>query len=136
MAEEMYNANDEFCEEIEARLLQLGYEVKEGDADAILFAADRTQERIENLCNQNKIPDELALRSVDMACGEFLTGKMISGGLESYTENDGSLIKTVSEGDTSVTYRDRKSNLQRIEEFIKGLCGNDSEIICCRRLKW
>ncbi len=134
MAEENTGRNDEFCEEITARLLQLGYEVEESDENALLFAANRTEERIKNLCNLNKIPEELEFKAVDMACGEFLSGKMVSGELGAYAEYGGRFIKTVAEGDTSVTYS--SDAMQRTEAFIKKLCGNDSEIICCRRLKW
>ena len=136
MSEDNNGRTDEFCEEIRSRLLQLGYEVAESDEEALDFAADRTVERIKNLCNTDRIPDTLELKAVDMACGEFLSGKMVFGGLDSYIESDGKLIKTISEGDTSVTYMERKSCAQRIEEFIAALCGNDSEIISCRRLKW
>lgn len=126
--------NDEFCEQIEARLLQLGYEINEDDRDALVFAANRTEERIKNLCNQNRIPDELELKAVDMACGEFLSGKLVSGEMSAYMECGGRLIKTVAEGDTSVTYTD--SAAQGRERFVKALCGSDSEVICCRRFKW
>ncbi len=134
MAGDNLSRNDEFCEEITARLLQLGYEIEEGDGEALLFAANRTEERIKNLCNVYRIPDELEFKAVDMACGEFLSGKMVSGELGAYTEYGGRLIKTVAEGDTSVTYSD--DAMKNTENFIKALCGSDSEIICCRRLKW
>ncbi|MBQ9518970.1 MAG: hypothetical protein IJR59_03645, partial [Firmicutes bacterium] len=105
-----------------------------GDASALLFAANRTEERIKNLCNLGKIPDELEFKAVDMACGEFLSGKMVSGELGAYTQYGGRLVKTVAEGDTSVTYAD--DAMKNTEIFIKELCGSDSEIIRCRKIKW
>ena len=58
------------------------------------------------------------------------------GGLDSYDETDGRLIKTIAEGDTSVTYAERKSCAQRLESFIDTLCLTDSEIIRFRKFKW
>ena len=123
-------------EEIKARLEQLGYETAEGDNAALRFALKRTEERINNLCNTNEVPDELYYKGIDMACGEFLGGRMMLGGLDSYDETDGRLIKTIAEGDTSVTYLERKSCAQRLESFIDTLCLTDSEIIRFRKFKW
>lgn len=123
-------------QEVKARLEQLGYEVTQSDEDAIEYAADSIQERIRNLCNQSEVPDELYYKSIDMACGAFLSGKMLLGGLDEYDESNGRLIKTISEGDTTVTYAEKKSCAKRVEELVNSLSVSDGEIICWRRLKW
>lgn len=124
-------------EEVIARLEALGYEIREGDEAALLFAANRTEEKIKNYCNVSEIPDGLHFKAVDMACGDFLNAKSSLGQLSGYAAADGRLIKTVSEGDTTVTYQDSTAAAE-LRSFIDGLCGAaaDSELIKYRKLCW
>ena len=110
-------------EEIIARLAQLGYDVTEGDMPALLFAQSRAEEIIKNACNVSEVPEGLRYKAVDMACGEFLNAKYKTGQLSGYTAADDRLVKTVSEGDTTVTYQDSTA-ASDMSEFIGGLCGN------------
>lgn len=117
--------------EVKDRLLQLGYEAKEGDDTALLFCISRTEEHIKNVCNISEIPEELYYKGIDMVCGEFLGVK-----LEGYgTEND-RLIKTITEGDTTVTYQDGVDRVKKLIDFINGLRGNDAELYSFRKMRW
>ena len=85
-------------EEIKARLEQLGYETAEGDNAALRFALKRTEERINNLCNTNEVPDELYYKGIDMACGEFLGGRMMLVGDDLFVTNTKRLKNGIKEG--------------------------------------
>ena len=124
-------------EEIKLRLAELGYEVTEGDEAAILFAACRTEEKIKNACNTAEIPEGLRYKAVDMACGEFLNAKKATGQLTEYAAVGERLVKTVSEGDTTVTYQDGTA-AEDISVFISGLCcaASDAEFARYRKLVW
>ena len=121
--------------DITDRLVQLGYEVKEGDEAALLFALGQTEERIKNICNVSEIPDGLFYKAVDMACGSFLGMLNMTGQLSGYTASDGRLIKTVTEGDTTVTYQDSTA-ASDLSEFLNALSLADSELIKYRKLCW
>ena len=122
--------------DITDRLVQLGYEVKEGDEAALLFALGQTEEKIKNICNVSEIPDGLFYKAIDMACGSFLGMMNMTGQLSGYSVSGGErLIKTVSEGDTTVTYQD-SSAASDLSEFLNALSLADSELIKYRKLCW
>lgn len=124
-------------EEVKERLDELGYEIREGDDVALLFCIGKVEEHIKNFCNITKVPKELYFMSIDMACGEFLKAKLATGGLDGYGIADNRLIKSISEGDTSVAYSDVKTDAYTaMDGFIKGLIGNESDLYCFRRLRW
>lgn len=124
-------------EAVKDRLKQLGYEVKEGDNTALLFCIGRVEEHIKNICNVENVPDELYFKSIDMACGEFLKTKLSIGELEGYSVTDNRLIKTISEGDTTVTYQDvKKDSYTALSDFIGELTVTDSELYSFRKMRW
>ena len=124
-------------EEIIARLAQLGYTVQEGDMAALLFAQNRVDEKIKNICNVSEVPEGLHYKAVDMVCGEFLNAKYKTGQLSGYAAADDRLVKTVSEGDTTVTYQD-STVAADLSAFIGGLCGaaDEAELVRYRKLVW
>ncbi len=124
-------------EAVKDRLKQLGYEVKEGDKTALLFCIGRVEEHIKNVCNVENVPDELYFKSIDMVCGEFLKTKLSIGELEGYSVTDNRLIKTISEGDTTVTYQDtKKDGYTALSDFIGELTVTDSELYSFRKMRW
>lgn len=121
--------------DITDRLVQLGYEVKEGDEAALLFALGQTEEKIKNICNVSEIPDGLFYKAVDMACGSFLGMLNMTGQLSGYAAADGRLIKTVTEGDTTVTYQDSTA-ASDLSAFLSSLSIPDGELIKYRKFCW
>ena len=53
--------------DIKERLLQLGISVAPEQEEAVLFAQNKTEEHIKNVCNIDCIPDELMYLAIDMA---------------------------------------------------------------------
>lgn len=122
--------------EVKERLEWLGYVVSESDEVALQFCIDRTEEHIKNVCNLDELPDELKYKAVDMVCGVFLGNLSELNRLEGYAAEDNRLIKSITEGDTTVTYQDSEDRSACIKALINGLKGDESELYSFRRLRW
>lgn len=123
------------------RLKQLGYTVTENDHDQIDFELEKTLNYVMNYCNITSItniPKILDPRIIDRVCAYFLYNKKNSGSLEGF--NYETVIKSIKEGDTTVTYavgqgEDTPEN--RFDAFVKQLeRGFDKWITPHRRLRW
>lgn len=120
------------------RLKQLGYTVTESDYDQIDFELEKIINYVMNYCNITVIPKILNKRIVDRVCADFLYNKKNSGSLEGF--NYETVIKSIKEGDTTVTYavgqgEDTPEN--RFDAFVKQLeRGFDKWITPHRRLRW
>lgn len=126
---------------LEERLGSLGYTVTEADAFALGFVSDKVEKKVIDDCGiydpieqKLKIPDELHEVTVDMAAGEFLMTKKNIGQLEGF-DVDGA-IKTISEGDTSVTYQGQTAE-QKFDTLVGFLMASgQSRLIDHRKIKW
>ena len=120
------------------RLKQLGYTATEQDYDQIDFELQKTINYVMNYCNITVIPEILDHRINDRVCAYFLYNKKNSGSLEGF--NYETVIKSIKEGDTTVTYavgqgEDTPEN--RFDAFVKQLeRGFDKWITPHRRLRW
>lgn len=123
--------------EVKDRLAQLGYEMQEGDEVTLLFCISRVEEYIKNTCNVTEIPEGLHYKSIDMVCGEFLDTKLSIGQLEGYNVEDNRLIKSIAEGDTTVTYQDGAADsYTAMSEYISSLKAADAELYTYRKIRW
>lgn len=125
-------------EHIIDRLRQLGYLATQDDYEQIDFELNSTVNYVLNYCNITTIPDIIDPRIVDRVCSDFLYYKKNSGSLTGFNYDD--VIKSVKEGDTTVTYavgqgEDTPEN--RFDAFVKTLkTGFDKWITPYRRLRW
>lgn len=125
-------------EDVIKRLKQLGYTPKETDYEQIDFELEKTLNYVMNYCNITTIPEIVDPRIIDRACAYFLYNKKNSGSLEGF--NYDTVIKSIKEGDTTVTYavgqgEDTPEN--RFDAFVKQLeRGFDKWITPHRRLRW
>ena len=105
------------------RLKQLGYTATEADNEQIDFELTKIRNYvINNFTRSNSIPEILDPRIIDQVCCEFLFYKKNSGSLEGF--NYDNVIKSVKEGDTTITYavgqgEDTPEN--RFDAFVKSL---------------
>lgn len=114
------------------RLEELGYEVKGADSELLLFCKNKVENYIKNYCNLPAVPEGLIEIFIDRICGEFLFSKLRSGNLNPENFED-SEIKSISEGDVSVTFSD--SN--KTEKLIEGLLrSGGGELNCYRKIRW
>jgi hypothetical protein len=116
--------------DVKERLKQMSVELSENDDEAILFAVERTEEHIKNVCNIDYVPEELELLAVDMACGEFLQARLVADMLLSFDAKGA--LKAVTEGDVKLEYGGSDSN----EVLLKYLSRGENELYRFRRLCW
>lgn len=116
--------------DIKERLAQLGAQVEEADEEAILFAENKTCEHIKNVCNLDYVPDELECLAIDMACGEFLRDRLLSGMLGDF-DTVGAL-KAITEGDVKVEYDGGDS----IEGLLRFLSRGEADLYRFRKICW
>lgn len=127
-----------FRDDVIKRLKQLGYTATDADNDQIEFELNKTLNYVMNYCNITIIPEILDQRIIDRVCGEFLYYKKNSGSLEGF--NYDAVIKSIKEGDTTITYavgqgEDTPEN--RFDTFLKSLeRGFDKWCTPYRRLRW
>ena len=121
-----------------SRLKQLGYTAKDSDIDQIDFEILTFTNYTLNYCNISEIPEIIEPRLIDRICCDFLFYKKNSGSLEGF--NYDAVIKSVKEGDTTLTYavgqgEDTPEN--RFDAFVSRLeRGFDKWITPHRRLRW
>ena len=125
-------------EQVIKRLKQLGYVYTQEDNDQLEFELTKILNYVKNYCNITTIPEILDYRIIDRVCADFLYFKKNSGSLEGF--NYDAVIKSVKEGDTTLTYavgqgEDTPEN--RFDAFVKQLeRGFDKWITPHRRLRW
>lgn len=125
-------------ENIIDRLKQLGYTVVETDYEQINFQLNYVINYTLNYCNITEIPEIVEPRLIDRVCCDFLFYKKNSGTLDGF--NYDTVIKSIKEGDTTVTYavgsgEDTPEN--RFDSFVKKLeRGYDKWLVPHRRLRW
>lgn len=123
---------------VKDRLTMLGYTPKEQDTVAISYNINKAENKLKALTNQNKLPEGLQSVWVDMAAGYFLTDKKASGALADIY-NFSAPAKSISEGDTSVTFAiaDTGSAEDQFDAMLVKLVTPDDDIIVrYRRLLW
>lgn len=124
-------------EDVVIRLQCLGYDVSEGDSVTLENAVRETVHYIKAYCNIKEIPRELYDTAVDMAAGRVLRDKLATGsGVCGNIDFDDEGIKSVTEGDVSVTFSDSSGKTSRYENLIDSLCNKNDVLICYRRVRW
>ena len=88
---------------VTARLSALGYTVTETDSAALDYNIKKAETTLKVRTNQLEVPEGLFYVWADMAAGMFLTDKKASGALSEVYDFDAP-AKSISEGDTSVTF--------------------------------
>ena len=114
------------CEELRDRLFDLGFETEENEEKVLSEALKRAEQSIMNSCNTESVPYELRFTALDIAAGEYLLAA------RAYRE-DLRGIKSVSEGDISVTFEEGNTLDSIIDSLLEK--GRD-EILNYRRIKW
>lgn len=114
------------CEELKDRLFDLGFETDENEDDLLRAALQKAEQNIMSTCNCEKVPYELRFVALDMAAGEYL---LAACGREREEGN----VKSISEGDISVSFGDRTA----VEKVIDTLLTQGrEEMLSYRRIKW
>lgn len=119
------------------RLVSFGCTPTKDDVFSIAFGIQKVQNHILNLTNQETLPDGLFEIAVDMVCGEFLNVKYLSGKLEMDDLDFDGIVKSVSEGDTSVTFETNGQGEDKFRQLIAWLMdGKGCDFLCYRKMRW
>lgn len=132
----MPHLNDKFVADICNRLVTLGVVPDEDDVWLIYFTVQKVEADILNQTNQTEIPEGLFVVAVDMVCGEIIQTKYLSGKLCLSDLQFGEIAKTVTQGDTTVTFESGESDEVKIKRLIDCLIDKGSDLLCYRKLKW
>jgi hypothetical protein len=121
-------------EDIKQRLQSLGYTVVITDEWMIGFCKDKIENHIKNSCNMAEVPNGLQSVAVDMTCGEFLFGKKQSG--QSVGIDFESVVKQITEGDTTITFDTSASAEAKYDTLISYLMHSEVDFAAYRCIKW
>lgn len=121
-------------EDVTGRLKSFGYSVAKGDLFDLTFAVDKATNAIFNFCNIQEIPDELREVAIDMAAGEFLYTKK-QAGLLRMGDLFQAPMKSILEGDTTVTFGDGVTPEQRFDMMLDRML-RPAGLVRFRRLAW
>lgn len=118
-------------EKIAQRLKSFGYIVTTEDTWVIDFLIQKVENYIKNECNVDTVPEGLIETQIDMVCGEFLLMKKQTNSLGDMDVSEA--IKTIAEGDTTITFQSGMT----IDSFITYLMEKGKgDFSCYRKLKW
>lgn len=120
---------------VKTRLKMLGYEVIEDDTDELEYYIEKAESKFKSELNRTVLPEELSLEIADAAAGFFLSEREASGRLDGFdTER---AVKSITEGDTTVTYTDDITPKVRFDSLIKALTTiKPGTVSAYRRMAW
>ncbi len=128
-------------EELHELLKQCGYSNEEGkkaDESLLFFIVKDKKQEILNITHQKEFPSELVHIILRRAIGQFFYTKLQTNQLNLGENIDlGGIMTSIKEGDTSVSFAQGFSDLEKLNTFIDSLlhCG-EREILCFRKIKW
>ena len=119
------------------RLVFFGWQPTDADAWLIAFSVQKAANHVLNQTNQAVIPKGLVEIVVDMACGEILNAKYLSGQLDLENIDLNGIIQSVAEGDTTVTFSETGSDDEKIRGLLNWLIqGKGCDLLCYRKMRW
>ena len=126
----------DILDKVTERLAMLGYTAGESDSKGITYNIEKAEKDLKARTNLSEVPEGLSDVWIDMAAGMFLSDKKAIGGLgESYDFS--AAVKSVSEGDTSVTFGDAFTAEEQFDALLARMIEPDAErIIAVRKILW
>lgn len=132
---DIFSSTEPIYLSVRERLKTLGYEVVLEDSWLMGFAVQKVENYIKSSCNLDEIPEGLFTVEVDMVCGELLLAKKQSNQLSGF--NFEPAVRSVSEGDTSVSYATEETTSQQFGALLERMSHPDSgEFARYRRIQW
>lgn len=124
-------------DEVVTRLEVMGYTVTENDKIILKYVVQSCTDHILNATNLDEIPDGLHSQAVDMVCGLFIKEKKTTSPADLTGFDLGKAVKSISEGDTSVTYDGTKTDEERLDDLISDLIqACERDLVRYRVLTW
>ena len=100
---------------VSMRLSALGYDVKEDDDLVVEFLIALVENQIKAFTNLECVPEGLNYEWIDAVCAMFLKSHLANGKLEDVS----SIVKTIQEGDTSVTFDDSLTPEKQLIKYLE-----------------
>jgi hypothetical protein len=128
---------DSITENVVERLVSFGYVPMKTDSWLIAYSIKGTVNHVLNEINHQTVPDGLTEVVVDMACGEVLNAKFLSGQLDIDTLDLDGMIQSVKEGDTTVNFSADGSDEAKLKNLLSWLMkGKGCDLLCYRKMRW
>lgn len=123
---------------VKERLTDLGFSTDLKDEVLIKHSIDQVTNHIKIETNQYDIPDALITKAIDMVVGEYLYLKKVLGLLDITTLDFSTAIKSISEGDTNISFAISESDTVEVkfDKFVDSLRMPNINYSSFRRLKW
>lgn len=118
--------------DVKTRLKTFGYEATEDDEGAIEYLVNKVGEDILHWTNLGEVPEGLKYEWIDAVCGEFLQLYLGMGKLENVPQ----VVKSIREGDTTVTLAENMSAEAQLLTCIKSLQLSKSAMVRYRVMRW
>lgn len=118
-------------------LHEYGYNFQSSDSYILELFKDRVKESILNKTNQKELPNGLKNVYINRVIGEFLDFKYNLNQLNLENVTFDRMVKSITEGDTSVTYMDEESDTAKLRGFIDTLKNYGADqLVMYRRIIW
>lgn len=105
------------------------------DEILLVLAYEKVYEILKKESNLSILPDEYDVFFIDRVCGEFLYIKKSTGALAGFSLTP--VVKSISEGDVSVSYEQTKTLDTTLDELIARLISSGREVLLAlRRINW
>ena len=114
------------------RLSAFGVTPTEADSPTIDYSIEFIALKIKNFCNIEEIPQELNYEWANAVCADFLKMKLSTGSLENVAQ----IVKSIQEGDTTVSYSESGTPESQLLECITQMGLNLSGLIRFRKMVW
>lgn len=122
-------------DKIKSRLLMLGYTTTETDDPLITYVMQTVEKSVLLSLNILEVTEDIENIVIDKICGEILKTKRGTGPIIGI--DVGTALKSIAEGDTTVTYDVASSPEAQFDMLLKWLIsGRDSILLHCRRIRW
>lgn len=112
-------------EDLRLRLQMLGYTPSDKDIAALDYCVKQAVQTAKNECCFEEIPQEMAYAVIDLAAALFLSAcaaqVAAAWAQESGEQYGGPKIKTIQEGDTSITYMTNGEGDSTVESRLSAL---------------
>ena len=124
--------NEKIKELVTVRLKGFGIELVEADSPMLAYVIDMVERDIKNFCHINEVPEELYYTWSEAVCSDFLRSKLSTGSLE----NISSIVKSIAEGDTTVTFSESATPEAQLLACLDAMKLNLSNLVRFRKLVW
>lgn len=124
--------NEKIKDLVIARLTMFGVTLEETDTPMIQYGIEFIGLKIKNFCNIEEIPEELDYEWANAVCADFLRMKLSTGSLE----NVSGIVKSITEGDTTVSYSESGTPESQLLECISRMSLDISGLVRFRKMVW